>query len=108
MEWIYFGTDVTQISDIHRQFGQRPLRTFPLSNILRHKIYLRYISGIRVVRPLNYVPYNKDEAMQLLQERSAGSRIRRSTSSRASRSSTKATGCRRSSATTRARCSSRA
>lgn len=69
MEWIYFGTDVTQIRDIHSKFGTRPLRTFPLSNILRHKIYLRYLRGIRVIRPLDYVPYHKEEAMQLLHER---------------------------------------
>jgi N-acetyl sugar amidotransferase len=65
-EWIYFGTDVRQIRDIHRKFGQRPLIKFPLSNILRHKIYLRYLRGIRVVMPLNYVPYVKEQAMQLL------------------------------------------
>ena len=66
LEWIYFGTDVRQIKDIHRRFGQRPLSRFPLSNILRHKIYLRYFRGIKVVMPLNYVPYVKEEAIQLL------------------------------------------
>src|SRR5690606_30959334 len=55
--------------DIHRQFGTRPLTTFPLTNILKHKIYYRYIKGIRVVKPLNYVPYVKEEAVQLLIER---------------------------------------
>ncbi len=65
-EWIYFGTDVRQILDIHAQFGQRPLRNFPLSNILRHKVYLRYLRGIEVVMPLNYVPYIKEEAIALL------------------------------------------
>jgi hypothetical protein len=69
MEWIYFGTDVIQIRDIHRRFGQRPLKRFPLSNILRHKIYLRYIRGIEVIKPLDYVPYNKEEAIALLTER---------------------------------------
>jgi N-acetyl sugar amidotransferase len=68
-EWIYFGTDVRQIKDIHRRYGQRPLSTFPLSNILRHKIYLRYVKGIKVVTPLNYVRYIKDEAMDLLVEK---------------------------------------
>jgi N-acetyl sugar amidotransferase len=69
MEWIYFGTDVRQIKDIHGRFGQRPLKTFPLSNILRHKIYLRYIRGIEVVKPLDYVPYKKEEAIKLLTAR---------------------------------------
>lgn len=66
VEWMYFQSDVRQIRDIHEQFGERPLKRYPLSNILRHKIYLRYVRGIQVVRPLNYVPYHKEEAMQLL------------------------------------------
>ena len=69
LEWIYFGTDVRQIRDIHRKFGQRPLTSFPLSNILRHKVYLRYIRGIRVVMPLNFVPYVKQDAVKLLSEK---------------------------------------
>jgi N-acetyl sugar amidotransferase len=69
LEWLYFQTDTVQIRDIHRRFGQRPLKTFPLSNILRHKLYLRYLRGIRVVRPLDYVPYVKETAADFLVER---------------------------------------
>ena len=69
VEWMYFQSDVRQIKDIHRRFGQRPLTNYPLSNILRHKIYLRYVKGIKVIRPLNYVPYFKEAAMQLLVEK---------------------------------------
>jgi N-acetyl sugar amidotransferase len=66
LEWIYFGTDVRQIRDIHSRFGQHPLVKFPLSNILRHKIYLRYVKGIKVVKPLDHVHYIKDEAIEFL------------------------------------------
>lgn len=69
VEWMYFQTDVTQIKDIHARFGARPLKKYPLSNILRHKVYLRYVRGIEVVKPLNYVPYIKEDAMQLLVDR---------------------------------------
>lgn len=65
VEWIYFA-DIVQLRDIHAKFGTRPLRTFPLSNILWHKVYLPYFKGIQVYRPLNYVPYVKQEAMDLL------------------------------------------
>jgi N-acetyl sugar amidotransferase len=66
LEFFYYGTDLLQIRDIHGRFGERPLKHFPLSGILRHKVYLRYVKGIRVVRPLDYVPYVKEEAMQFL------------------------------------------
>lgn len=66
LEFFYYGTDTRMIRDIHSQFGSKPLKNFPLSHILRHKVYLRYVKGIEVVTPLNYVPYNKEEAMQFL------------------------------------------
>ena len=66
IEWMYYQSDSTQLRDIHRQFGTRPLVKYPLTSILRHKVYLRYIKRIQVVSPLNYLPYNKAEAMQLL------------------------------------------
>lgn len=69
LEWMYYQSDAIQLRDIHRQFGSRPLVKYPVTSILRHKIYLPYIRRIKVVRPLNNVPYLKGEAMQLLQER---------------------------------------
>jgi N-acetyl sugar amidotransferase len=69
VEWMYYQSDSVQLRDIHRRFGTRPLNGFPITSILRHKIYLPYVRRIRVVRPLNYVPYVKADAMRLLQER---------------------------------------
>lgn len=69
IEWMYYQSDSVQLLDIHRQFGTRPLTTFPLTSILRHKVYLRYIKKIEVVTPLNFIPYRKAEAMQLLAEK---------------------------------------
>ena len=57
IEWMYYQSDSIQLRDIHRRFGSRPLDKFPTTSILRHKIYLPYIKGIKVVRPLNYIPY---------------------------------------------------
>ena len=69
IEWMYYQSDSTQLWDIHRQHGTRPLRTFPTTSALRHKVWLRYVRRIQVVRPLNYVPYLKADAMRLLEER---------------------------------------
>jgi len=69
LEWMYYQSDATQLRDIHRKFGTRPLVTFPITSILRHKVWLRYIKRIQVVRPLNHVPYLKADAMRLLEER---------------------------------------
>lgn len=69
LEWMYYQSDSTQLRDIHRKFGTRPLATFPITNALRHKVYLRYFKGISRVSPLNYVPYAKEHAMRFLRER---------------------------------------
>jgi N-acetyl sugar amidotransferase len=66
LEWMYYQSDSVQLRDIHRRFGARSLVRFPTTSILRHKIYLPYIKRIKVVRPLNYVPYIKTEAMRTL------------------------------------------
>ncbi len=66
IEWMYYQSDSIQLRDIHWQFGSRPLINFPTTSILRHKVYLPYIKGIKVVRPLNYLPYVKEQAVKLL------------------------------------------
>ena len=69
IEWMYYQSDSIQLRDIHRQHGTRPLVNFPVTSILRHKIFLPYVKGIRVVRPLNHLPYVKEDAVKLLSER---------------------------------------
>ena len=67
MEFFYYGTDMTHIRDIMRRFGTVEMKTYPFSSILRHKIYLRYMRRIKVVRPLNYRPYVKADAVRVLE-----------------------------------------
>lgn len=66
LEWLYYGTDMAQLRDIQRRFGTIPLKTYPFSSILFHKVYLRYIKGVQVVKPLNYLPYTKEHATEVL------------------------------------------
>lgn len=66
MEFLYYGTDMIHIRDILKQFGTVKMETYPFSSILRHKLYLRYLRGVRVIKPLNYLPYIKSEASEIL------------------------------------------
>jgi len=68
MDWLYYGTDMSQINDIISQFGTVKMKTYPFSPVFRHKFYLRYIKGVKVVKPLNYIPYVKDDAVKLLEK----------------------------------------
>lgn len=69
IEWMYYQSDSIQLKDIHKKFGKHPLKKYPLTKILWHKIYLPYVKGIKVVKPLNNVPYIRQEAMALLEEK---------------------------------------
>lgn len=69
LEWMYYQSDSVHLRDVHRKHGTRPLDKFPLTSILKHKIWLRYVKGIEVIRPLDQVPYVKEEAIRLLSER---------------------------------------
>jgi hypothetical protein len=63
---MYYQSDSIQLKDIYKKYGKGKLKEYPVTNILWHKIYLPYFRRIKLIRPLDYVPYNKDEAMQLL------------------------------------------
>ena len=66
LEWHYHASDLRQLLDIHRRFGTRPLKTFPLADIFKFKLYYRFVKGMRVVKPLNHVRYIKEEAIEEL------------------------------------------
>jgi len=65
----YAGIDTRLVNDIHNQFGTRPLKTFPLVDILIYKIFYRYFLGMQVFKPLDLIPFNKVEAEQILKDK---------------------------------------
>ncbi|GAB3459610.1 N-acetyl sugar amidotransferase [Massilia terrae] len=65
----YLGIDRTLFEDIHRRFGRRPLKTFPLLDILVYKGMYQYLFGMEVAKPLNMVPFVKKDAEDELERR---------------------------------------
>ncbi|QBR13601.1 N-acetyl sugar amidotransferase [Sphingobacterium sp. CZ-2] len=69
-EWgAYPGIDKKLILDIHNKFGEKPLKSFPIVDILQYKIYYKYFLGMEVFKPLNLIPYIKTEVEELLSSR---------------------------------------
>ena len=69
-EWGGFpGIDTLLVKDIHSRFGKKPLKTFPLVDILKYKIYYKYILGMQVFQPLNSVPYIKKDVESFLHQK---------------------------------------
>ena len=67
LEWMWYQSDSIQLRDIHRKFGTVPLKKFPVTNILWHKVYLPYVRGIKLKRPLDFIEYDKEKATQELE-----------------------------------------
>ncbi|PZR19816.1 MAG: LPS biosynthesis protein [Flavobacterium psychrophilum] len=69
-EWGGFpGIDKTLVKDIHSKFGKKKLKTFPIVDILKYKIFYKYVLGMEVFKPLNLIPYIKKDAEDLLESR---------------------------------------
>jgi N-acetyl sugar amidotransferase len=66
--WHYDVRDLRYFNHIHRTFGNRPLKSFPTFGY-KKEIYYKVVKGMRMVYPLNFVPFIKDEAAKLLREK---------------------------------------
>ena len=63
--WLYGSKDSRLIKSIHNKFGKVKIKTYPSLSTIDYVDYL-LIRGIRWVPILNYVPYVKSEAKELL------------------------------------------
>jgi len=68
LEWTYFSTDMRHVNDIHKKFGARPLETFPTCDIVKYKVFYRWVKGIQVIKLLDSVPYIKKDAINELNQ----------------------------------------
>lgn len=66
-EWAYNAMDLRHLKAVHKRFGERSLKTFPKVGFFRYYFWNRYVKRMRVLRPLNYLPYVKDEAIATLE-----------------------------------------
>lgn len=67
--WGAYYIDLRYVRDIHGKFGTKPLKTFPLADIFRYKVFDQIFRGQRVIKLLNNTRYVKSEAVQELMDR---------------------------------------
>ncbi|WP_246218588.1 N-acetyl sugar amidotransferase [Parasphingorhabdus halotolerans] len=58
----YPGIDKLLFQDIMKKFGRKKLNNLQLIDIMRYKLYYRYILGMKVYKPLDLIKYTKAEA----------------------------------------------
>jgi len=62
--WHGNAMDAINLRAIHRQFGERALRRFPIISFWRLYILYPLILRMRPIRLLNYIPYSRNSAIQ--------------------------------------------
>jgi N-acetyl sugar amidotransferase len=66
--WYYSKYDLVNMRAIHKRFGERPLRALPALGVW-HFLYYQRVLGIKDVRILDLIDFNKADAKKLLIER---------------------------------------
>ncbi len=59
--------DLRHIKAIHKKFGTKPINNLPLISFSRRKFDEKYLH-LKTITPLNYIDYNKERAIQELNE----------------------------------------
>ncbi len=65
LQYFYYA-DMAMINDVLQQYCSISLETYPFTSTLYRKLYMPYVKGIKMLKPLNMIPYVKDQAMQEL------------------------------------------
>jgi N-acetyl sugar amidotransferase len=65
--WNHYKRDAYNIQQIHKRFGSVPIKTFPLFSTMDYWRYT-FIHKIKEVSFLDYFPYNKFEALDMLKK----------------------------------------
>ncbi|MGR4976340.1 N-acetyl sugar amidotransferase [Pseudomonas sp. LARHCG127] len=66
--WHGSAMDAINLKDIHKKYGSKPLRDYKTISFFDYYFWYPFIKGMRTVRPLNFMDYNKKEAEIYLQE----------------------------------------
>ncbi|POQ98363.1 ExsB family protein [Alkalispirochaeta sphaeroplastigenens] len=67
--WHHSAMDAINLKAIHKKFGNLPLEDYRVVSFLQYYFYYPFLKKMKVVRPLNYMPYNKELALAELQEK---------------------------------------
>lgn len=67
--WHYTAMDGKNLKAIFRQFGEGKLKDFKVMSFWEYYFYYPFIKKMKVIRPLNYMPYIRKEAMREMEEK---------------------------------------
>jgi aminotransferase len=66
--WHHAAMDAINLKAIHKQFGSIPLEKYRTISFFEYYVYYPMILGMEVFCPLNFMPYNKNNALEYLKQ----------------------------------------
>ncbi len=67
--WGHSARDTVHLRAVARRFGGEPIDRLPIMPQWRQRVVAPWFKGMRVLTPLHYLPYDKEQAKQRLIER---------------------------------------
>lgn len=64
--WHGSAMDAINLKDIHRKYGTRKLASYTTVSFFEYYFWFPIVKGLRTLRPLNYMPYVKKDAIDFL------------------------------------------
>ncbi|KMT52514.1 N-acetyl sugar amidotransferase [Pseudomonas fildesensis] len=66
--WHGTAMDAINLHAIHSKYGTRKLKNYKTISFFQYYIWYPFIKKMRTVRPLNYMPYDKERALEELKD----------------------------------------
>ena len=67
--WHHSAMDAVNLHAIHKEYGKRKLKQYRTISMLQYYFWYPLVNRMRTVRPLNYMPYNKEDAVKYLKQK---------------------------------------
>ena len=64
----YWGTDLIHVEDILKKYSSMQMKTYPFTSAFYTKFVARFIKGVKIIKPLNYLPYIKKDVENILRD----------------------------------------
>lgn len=61
--------DGTYMKDVVRKYCSIPIKNYTFTNGFKHKFWIPYVLGVKTIKPLNLVPFTREEMIQTLKDK---------------------------------------
>jgi N-acetyl sugar amidotransferase len=66
--WGFQAMDYRHLKSIYNNFGEKKLKEYPHLNFFQRYIYFTLIKRMKIINPLNYINYQKDDAIEIMKK----------------------------------------